>query len=268
MKDGSSDIFQTTMVGLETGLQVLHITTFGPQSCASNENVSTVLSNPDVKEFDQIPVRRGGRVVGVIERASCLSSGLAEECMRTLDDAMLVSAQTPLTQFIPLLVETPYRLVLGGKEDHGINGIVTRSDLLKLPVRLFAFSLVTHLELLMSEIIHVQFVDKEDWWWAILSPQRRIKIEEKMDYLKQRNVNPPLLELTEFSDKRTILKKHLGLDKRFANDLEEIEDLRNKVAHAGNYAGSEAEILQFIARLRSAQHWIEHLTANYVKQAE
>lgn len=267
MKDASGDIFQTTMGGLETGLQVQHITTFGPQTCASNENVTTVLSDPDLKEFDQIPVRRGSRIVGVIERALCPASGLAEKCMRTLDDSMLVSAQTPLTRFIPLLVDAPYRLVLGGKEDHGINGIVTRSDLLKLPVRLFAFSLVTHLELLMSEIIRAQFLDTEDWW-IILSPGRRTKIEEKMDSLKQRNFNPPLLELTEFSDKRTIVKKHLGLGKDFANDLEEIEELRNKVAHAGNYAGSEAEILQFIARLGSAQHWIEHLTANYVRQAE
>ncbi len=118
----------------------------------------------------------------------------------------------------------------------------------------------------MSEIIRAQFPETDDWW-GILSPGRCAKIEEKMDSLKQRNFNPPLLELTEFSDKRTILKKQLGLGKGFANDLEEIEELRNKVAHAGNYAGSETEILQFIARLGSAQHWIEHLTANHVKQA-
>lgn len=267
MINTSGDIFQTTMTGLETGLQVLHITTFGPLTCENNEDVTTVLSHPDLQDFDQIPVRKNGHIIGVLEKASCPTSGLVEECMQTLDDTILISAHTPLTQFIPLLQDRPYRLVLGGKEYHGINGIVTRSDLLKLPVRLYAFSLVTHLELLMSEIIQSQLANKEDWW-AMLSPGRRKKIEEKMDCLKQRNFNPPWLELTEFSDKRTILKKHLSLRKAFEDELKEVEELRNKVAHAGNYAGNEAEILQFISRLRSTQHWIEDLTTNHVNRAE
>lgn len=267
MKAANSDIFQTTMLGLETGLHVLHITTFGLQSCASDADVTAVLSDPTLQGFDQIPVRKNGRIIGVIERTSRPASGRAEQRMRSLDDSILLSAQTPLPQFIPLMVEAPYRLVLGGKEGHGVHGIVTRSDLLKLPVRLFAFALVTHLELLMSEIIQIRFPET-DVWRTSLSPGRQTKLDEKAKNLQQRNFNPPLLELTELSDKRTILKKHLNLGKDFANDLEEIEDVRNKVAHAANYAGSETEILQFIARLSSAQRWIGYLTVNYLRQEE
>jgi hypothetical protein len=138
--------------------------------------------------------------------------------------------------------------------------MVARSDLLNLLVRLHAFSLVTHLELLMSEIISTRFYDKEDDSLLLLSEGRRAKIYEKLEEFKRRNFNPPLLELTDFCDKRDILKKKFQLGAKFKKNLEEIEELRNKVAHAGNYAGDEAEMLQFIGQLRSAEDWIQELT--------
>src|SRR5450432_934228 len=101
MNGVGSNIFQTTMTGLETGLQILHITTFELLDCASDEDIITVLKNPDLKEFDQIPVRKGRRIIGVVERALCTDkSGSVEKCMQPLDDSILVSAQTPLVQFI------------------------------------------------------------------------------------------------------------------------------------------------------------------------
>jgi predicted transcriptional regulator len=256
----SSNIFKTTMTGLETGLQILHITTFELQYCASDDDIITVLKNPDLEEFDQVPVRKGSRIMGVVEKALCTDkSGSVEKCMRPLDDSILVSAQTPLVQFIPLMENSTYRLVLGGGEDLGIRGIVTRSDLLKLPVRLYAFSLVTHLELLMSEVISTKFSPNEDPF-SLLSEGRRTKLDVKMNSFKERNFNPPLLELTDFCDKREILKKQFSLGKGFRDDLEDIEELRNKVAHAGNYASDDAEMQLFIKRLSRAEHWIQELT--------
>jgi hypothetical protein len=70
--------------------------------------------------------------------------------MRRPDDGLLVASDEPLKRFIPLLVESPYRLVVRGTR---IEGIVTNSDVHKLPVRLLAFALVTHLEMTMADVI-------------------------------------------------------------------------------------------------------------------
>ena len=62
--------------------------------------------------------------------------------MRRLDDGLLVASDKPMKRFVPLLVESPHRLVV---RDTRIEGIVTSSDVHKLPLRLLAFALVTHL---------------------------------------------------------------------------------------------------------------------------
>lgn len=88
--------------------------------------------------------------------------------MLPLSDRMLVAANMPMLDFIPLLGENPFWLVVFGSR---IDGIVTRSDLLKLPVRICVFTLVTHLELVMMNRIRTLFAD-EVGWFALLSPNR------------------------------------------------------------------------------------------------
>jgi hypothetical protein len=74
---------------------------------------------------------------------------------------VLVSAAKPLKGFIPLLTRTPYRLVVRGSR---IEGIVTRGDVHKLPVRLRVFALVTHLEMTMAE--HIRRTSVGDDWFV------------------------------------------------------------------------------------------------------
>ena len=90
--------------------------------------------------FDQIPVRdEREHVLGVLERSGDIIQASARERMRRIDDAILVSADMPLDLFVPKMEKPPfYRLVLDGVQ---IKGVVTRSDLLKLPVRLLVFAL-------------------------------------------------------------------------------------------------------------------------------
>lgn len=78
--------------------------------------------------------------------------------MVPLDGSLLVTAEEPLTRFVPLLRRRPYRLVLLGTE---IAGIVTRSDIIKPPVRLLAFTLVSHLEVAMTELIRARYPTDE-----------------------------------------------------------------------------------------------------------
>jgi hypothetical protein len=254
-------IFQTTMMGLETGLQVHHIATLDDElrTCDIDDerDVATLFAHPQFEDFDQIPVRKGNSTIGVVTREGV---GPIKKCLHLLDESMLISAQEPLTQFIPLMAKLPpYRLVLQGGS---IRGIVTRSDLLKLPVRLFAFTLVTHLELLMTDIIRAKYPDHQDEhpWLKYLGELRQGKIREKQQNLKQENYDLPLLECTDFCDKRDIVRKICSLSNKFKDDLETIEKyVRNTVAHAASYARNDQEMERFIHLIILTQKWISEL---------
>lgn len=251
MLSGSSP-FETTLEGFERAFQVRHIATYDVVMCAALEQVHSVFARyPD---FDQIPVAVDGRIVGVLEARNVERSGSVEQHMRRLDDSILIAADAPLNHFLPLLREAPYyRLVLDGAR---IRGVVTRSDILKLPVRLFAFGLVTHLEMVMADII--QSLCPHDWMQH-LDAERQAQVTKKEQELQAQRANPDRLELTDFCDKRDIVRQICKLSNRFKDDLVSIERMRNSIAHAGNYAANDQELIAFLKRLDRAQYWIREL---------
>lgn len=245
-------IFAMTMESFERAYQVRHIATFDIATCTPDENEQEVFDRyPD---FDQIPVVEHNSVIGVLEQNDHGKVALVRDQMRPLSDESLITADAPISHVLPLL-RTPqsYRLVLEGTR---ISGLVTRSDVLKLPVRLYAFGMVTHLETLMGQIIEHRLGDA---WLELLNNKRREKVEEKQLYLQQRRTNPPLLELTDFCDKRDIVRRVFGLSQKFEKELQGIEELRNQVAHAGNYAADDGQLATFLDRLERARYWIEEL---------
>jgi hypothetical protein len=88
-----------------------------------SEDVEQASAKPTFDGIDQIPLFEGERIVAVWERG-CKSK-------RKLDDSLLVSTDAPLWEFIHTVHEQPYRLVV---QKTKIDGIVTWSDLLKVPV--------------------------------------------------------------------------------------------------------------------------------------
>lgn len=257
----SDSIFETTIIdGLATGLQVRHIATTDQElrTCKIDDkrDLAAIFADPQFHGFDQIPVREGDSIVGVISKGS---TGNIEDNLQRLSESNLIPAQEPLTDLIPLMAKTSYRFVLQGAS---IAGIVTRSDLLKLPVRLFIFSLVAHLELLMSDIIRARYPDSQDTdeWSSLLKTKRQIKIKAKQQKLAQGNRELPLLECTDFCDKRDIVRKIGGFSEKFERELDSIErNLRNKVAHAGDYAQNDEQMHRFIDRVQWAENNISKL---------
>jgi hypothetical protein len=254
-----SEIFDLTMKGLEVGLKVGDIATYGFRACRADDDAAEVMTRAELLPFDCIPVKDGERVIGVLERNGQSARGAARTSMRRLDDGLLVSSDEPLKGFIPLLVETPHRLVVRGAR---IEGIVTSSDVHKLPVRLLTFALVTHLEMTMAEVIVRR--SGGDAWFESLSEGRRRKVMKKFEQLRTQNFDPPLIEVTDFCDKRDVLAKMevIGVPskKKAIEDFERIEDLRNSVAHAATYAQSEKQLAEFIELLELTEAWIARLS--------
>ncbi len=137
---------------LSEGLRVRHIASSTLMTCGSTDNTDEVLSRSSLADFDQIPIIDANRIVGILERKG--------RSPRALDDSLLVSADEQLAEFIFTLKHQPYRLVVDGTS---IRGIVTWSDLLKRPVLLFAYSLISELELLMNAAIDVKFGESDKW---------------------------------------------------------------------------------------------------------
>ncbi|HEX4919658.1 MAG TPA: hypothetical protein VFV92_02840, partial [Candidatus Bathyarchaeia archaeon] len=134
--------------------------------------------------------------------------GRVRESMRLLDDSLLVSSEEPLTRFVPLLKKHPYRLVLVGTE---IKGVVTCSDLAKAPVRLLAFTLVSHLEMVMTDLIRARCPDDQALF-RYLERERRKKLEYRLRRRRTANLVLPVIEFADLSDKRIVLAALFGLD--------------------------------------------------------
>jgi len=256
MTVGTLDVYAETMQGLATGLTVGHIATFDLHTCADSDDAFRVFDDTNVEIYDQIPVRKNGRIVGVLERRDGTRSGAARDHMRTLENTLLVSAEGPLMSFIRTADASPYRLVVRETE---VSGIVTRSDLLKLPVRVLAFAMITHLESLMADAIRRECGADDDQWMKYLNQTRREKLSKKHEKLSSGRIDLPLLELTDFCDKRDIVKilRHFGSD--FEHQLKRIEGLRNKLTHAGEFAADDEAVRVFVEHLKNTESWIGKL---------
>lgn len=253
------EIFEVTMKGLEMGLKVGDIATYGFLCCRADDDAAEVMQRSELLGFDCIPVKEADHIVGVLERNGGVAAGCARDHMRALHDGLLVGAEEPLKGFIALLVNTPHRLVVRGSR---IEGIVTSSDVHKLPVRLLAFALVTHLEMTMAAVIARKW--ESDEWLELLKDGRQAKVKEKFEELRTENFDPPLIEVTDFSDKRDVLAKKgiltVPSKGKAIRDFKRIEELRNSVAHAATYAQSEEQFAEFVELLELTEAWIGRLS--------
>ena len=238
------DIFET----LHSGLAVALIATERKRlmTCRPNEFLSAVVRRSAAQQYDYLPVTNddGGDIVGLLHAQECVqhASGAerVREHFRPLSEGDLIGANASILDFIRDADSKPRRLIVSESE---IMGLVTVSDLQRLPVRVALFALVTGLERTMAGAISKQYED-ENKWWELLSERRREKVREKVAKSKQDNGFVNTLLFTEFCDKRDVLLHFFpsSLSKtKLRRQLEEIEELRNKVAHANDYATTQTE---------------------------
>ena len=252
--------FEAALRAMEASFHVRLIGTFEPDLvCAPAEADATAwlaISNPD---FDQFPVKQGDATVGILLRQGDHTAKTVRDAMQPLREGLIISADMPIANLIPQLRESHYRLVLRGGR---IDGLVTQSDLLKLPVRLVVFALITHLEQVMTDVVSVHWPN--DSWVAKLSEGRQTNLVNKEAKLRDRGMNLVKLELTEFGDKRDLCKRLLEHGKsKFEKELDSLRDLRDQLAHAATFVdGSDGKtgVAAFVDKFESAKRWIDELT--------
>jgi len=250
------DTFQRTLDGLDAGIQVRHITTFNVESCNPDDTVKSVIDREDWRIFSQILVRHSGHAVGILERKGADSARTVAEQMRPLSDAMLISADAPLSEFLNVCHHNSFRLVVDRTR---VAGIVTVSDLQKLPVRLYAYTRIAHLEMLMAEIIRQRSHNDDGSWKHYVEPSMIKMAEKRRAAYERENLNLPLIEYTDFGDKVQAL---CGLCHELAPaqpDLQAVKQLRHEVMHTRPVDQSELGISTFLERLSLTDKWIKGL---------
>lgn len=156
---------------VEQGLSVLLIATPRDRlvTCDVAEDLRTVVTRNEVQRFDFLPVVRAGdggpQICGLVQMTPFLDGRLEPERsvrdrMEPLSEENLIGADAGILTFVRDADVRPCRLIVAGTE---IVGLVSLSDLQRLPVRPVLFMLITHLELLMAEVIRVEFGTSDDW---------------------------------------------------------------------------------------------------------
>lgn len=250
------------LLSVEQGFNVGLIATFDLAFCDAGERVADVLARPDLEKFDHVPVRSSGDIVGLLDKISLgdANGKLVSETMNPLRGRMLISAEAGILSFVEDARDRPYRLVLRGSK---VDGIVTLSDLQKLPVRPAISMLVTHLEFLMLTWLREQRRRMtEDEIVSKLTPGRREKVREEWERLKDNNLAIDRLSVTQMCDKRELLLE-LGFPVQgkgaARKQLKRIERLRDSVAHAGDYALTREEARNTVLVIGETREWIRCL---------
>ena len=252
---------------IEKAITVDLIATFEPhlKCCATSDAIVSLLADSNCAPYDYLPVRSNDRIVGVLplgqfRHVSNDTAGLAAEgAMSPLDQSILITSGSSVLRYIEEADASPCRLVLRHTQ---IDGIVTVSDLQKLAVRPALFTLVTHLELLMAAVTRARFRDRPEDEWLVLLGDRRERVEQEWQKLKAGGLEVDRIAATQFADKRQILVKSGVISSsrsRAEREFGSIEDLRNGLAHANDYASTRESACKTIAAVRLARKWIAAL---------
>jgi hypothetical protein len=154
-----------------------------------------------------------------------------------LAEEYLIGADASILDFVIQADTRPCRLVVSGSQ---IVGLVTLSDLQRLPVRAALFALITGFEMMMTDFIKAKLPDMQAWM-SMLKPKRIEKIEQEISIAQAKDAFVDALLYAQFCDKAEIMKHLKPIDisgTALERQLRHFEDLRNSLAHANQYAAS------------------------------
>ncbi len=213
--------------------------------CRAKRSWRRIENDASLREFDQIPLT--DERSGVIEAIY-----LPGEGARPLLASMFMAADAPLLAFIESADQQRFRLLLDGSE---VCGLVTLSDLQKLPVYSLLFGLLMAVEMLLMEWIRKTCGSTPDRWLDHLSKQQRRKIEDHWTRARRHNVAIDRLACASLAQE---IYAAAGLGLFVSGDetdkkLKALKELRDKVCHGSDIVPTAEDALKLPALARSAR---------------
>lgn len=219
------------------------------QTCNASDDAAEVAARPDLADFDHIPVCLNDRqIIGVFDRKREGLAGKVERNFRPLDDASLIGDRAPVFTFIERVPKQRCCIVVG---ESGISGMVTASDLQKLPVQVALFGLLAQFEALISMLLRGSLDDPQDKYQSVLSflPRDQAKkacLDKKINDAK--NLSIDWISPLSLGSKLRALRE-LRPELMDWQQADRVKALRDSVAHGKPFA----QTYELIDELASAK---------------
>ncbi|MCF4098199.1 hypothetical protein [Maritalea mediterranea] len=260
--DASLDVLQQVQGTLTVSL--IMVPRQDLSTCVQDESAAQIKARNE-NQYSFFPVvDRHNRVLGLYNAERWFEDEapdlpIADDFVRLSED-IVIGADASIFDFVMQADEHQTNLVVSGNQ---IAGLVSLSDLQKLPVRAALFALITSLEMAMVVAIQRRWPQLEDWI-SFLSDGRKDMLLSEIGEAKAHDGFVSEIAFTQFSDKADILRKgkllapsSAELRKRFKR----IRVLRDSVAHANNYAATPTTAKQVCETVR----WIYEIKAELLK---
>ena len=234
------------------------------RTCYAHELTGDVAARYQM-EYDFLPVLKpwindnGALIIGLLDISTPQNNcEVVEKVMVQLSEDNLIGADAGILEFLRDADKRPCRLIVAGS---AITGLVSLSDNQRLPVRASLFAMITHLEMTMADAIRRAHNNTNEWMTK-LSPQRITKIHEEMKQSKLNDSFVDPLLFAQFGDKVTNIRKSEAFaasNTKFEKNMKSAQDLRNRLAHANEFASTRMDAVAVCGTVRAIDSWIEHL---------
>lgn len=213
--------------------------------CRPKSRWRGIQSDLELADFDQVPLTDADNVY--IEAVFVRGTGLVD-----LREDMFMASDGPLISFLETADQQRFRFLV---ENSKVSGMVTLSDIQRLPVYSVLFSLVLAVEMLLMDWIRKTCGADENAWLEHLDRRQQGVIEKHWNETLKKNLAIDHLSCATFGQE---IRAAVGLglfrnnDKRHVS-FKELETLRNKICHAAEFALAPEQALTIPRHVRDAQ---------------
>lgn len=210
------------------------------KTCKLSEKICYLIEN-NFENFSFLPVVDNlENIIGVLnlKNKNLASNNLVKDFYEPINEKLIIGGNSSINEFIKNVIDEPFKLVISKNE---ISGLVTMSDMQKIPVRVSVFSLIIELEIMMSELI-IRLYPNEESWMNLLTTSRRQKLNEEEQTVKKSDNFVSKIIFTQFCDKAKIIEKSKIFSftqKQLKKKFEDIRKLRDLVAHSSEFAETD-----------------------------
>lgn len=208
------------------------------------DGAASIEQDEALRDFDQVPLVRDGQVHAVY---------LRPEGAVPVHSGMFMSATAPMLSFAETADTQRFRLLV---HDGQLAGLVTLSDLQRLPVYALIFQLAIAVEVLLVEWLRARCRDEPDAWLSTLPARDQAQINGYYRAAQRKNVAVDKLTCASFGQE-IVAAVQLGLmpaDSDEHQQLQALIELRNDVCHAKEFAATPDLALRIPQKLRAADH--------------
>lgn len=226
-------------------------------SCRLKDNSTEVKECLKLHGFDIVGIiDKNQKLIGYA-RETELCEGLIENHFLPIDQNLIISDSTPISELFKVLSINYFAFVLCKKE----NGIITRADINKPIVRIYIFGLISLFELHLNYWIKYYYTDES--WKDILPPSNLKKAIYDHTRRVGKNDDLSLFDCLYLFDKVIILKSNNHLLKlfkiteiEFDNFMKHVDKIRKKITHCQDSIMSGMKWNDFINTLFKIEYFL------------